>query len=94
MEHILVTGAVGQIGSELTIALRERYGGDNVVAGGRKTDPSETLLTSGPFEVVDCLNAGAIAAVVKKYDIDTIVHMAAILSATVPTCRCRRPPGR
>ncbi|MEE8479188.1 MAG: L-threonine 3-dehydrogenase [Candidatus Neomarinimicrobiota bacterium] len=81
MKRILVTGAVGQIGSELTMSLRERYGNDNVVAGGRKTKPSEKLLNSGPFEIVDCLDAQAIANVVKKHDIDTIYHLAAILSA-------------
>jgi len=81
MEKILVTGAVGQIGSELTMSLRDKYGNDNVVAGGRKTKPSEKLLNSGPFEIVDCNDAKAIANVVKKYDIDTIYHLAAILSA-------------
>ncbi len=44
MNNILITGAVGQIGSELTMALREKYGNENVVAGGRKTQPSEKLL--------------------------------------------------
>ncbi len=81
MKNILVTGAVGQIGSELTMSLRERYGNDNVVAGGRKTKPSEKLLNSGPFEIVDCNDAKAIGSVVKKYEIDTIYHLAAILSA-------------
>lgn len=81
MKKILVTGAVGQIGSELTMALREKYGDDNVVAGGRKTKPSEKLLNSGPFEIVDCVDAQEIANVVKKHDIDTIYHLAAILSA-------------
>lgn len=81
MKKILVTGAVGQIGSELTMSLRARYGNDNVVAGGRKTKPSEKLLNSGPFEIVDCVDAQAVANVVKKHDIDTIYHLAAILSA-------------
>ena len=81
MKKILVTGAVGQIGSELTMSLREKYGNDNVVAGGRKTKPSNKLLESGPFETVDCTNAEALAKVVKKYNIDTIYHLAAILSA-------------
>ena len=46
---ILVTGAVGQIGSELTMALRQRYGADNVVAAGHRTPPGPTLRDSGPF---------------------------------------------
>jgi len=81
MKKILVTGAVGQIGSELTMSLREKYGNDNVVAGGRKTKPSEKLLDSGPFETVDCTDAKELANVVKKYNVDTIYHLAAILSA-------------
>jgi nucleoside-diphosphate-sugar epimerase len=81
MKNILVTGAVGQIGSELTMALRDKYGNSNVVAGGRKTKPSEKLLNSGPFEIVDCTDASALSEVVKKYKIDTIYHLAAILSA-------------
>ncbi len=80
-QKILIIGASGQIGSELTMSLREKYGNDNVVAGGRKTKPSNKLLESGPFETVDCTNAEALAKVVKKYNIDTIYHLAAILSA-------------
>jgi nucleoside-diphosphate-sugar epimerase len=81
MKRILVTGAVGQIGSELTMSLRNRYGNDNVIAGGRKTQPSEKLANSGPFEIVDCTDANALSTVVQKYKIDTIYHLAAILSA-------------
>lgn len=81
MVKILVTGSAGQIGSELTMVLRKRYGNDNVVAGGRKTRPSERLLNSGPFEIVDCTDVNQIAAAVKKYKINTIYHLAAILSA-------------
>ena len=82
MKKILVTGAVGQIGSELTMALREKYGNDNVIACGRKTKPSAKLLESGPFEFIDIINKETIVKVVKKYNIDTIYNMAAILSAT------------
>jgi nucleoside-diphosphate-sugar epimerase len=81
MKKILVTGSVGQIGSELTMALRERYGNDNVFACGRKTKPSETLLNSGPFEYLDITKKVTIEKIIKKYDIDTIYNMAAILSA-------------
>jgi len=81
MKRILVTGSVGQIGSELTLELRRRYGGENVVAGGRKTLPGPELRDSGPFEVVDCTDPKAIESVVKKYNIDTIYHLAALLSA-------------
>jgi len=81
MKKILVTGSVGQIGSELTMLLRELYGNYNVVAGGNRTKPSRKLLESGPFEIVDCTNVEQLAKTVKKYNIDTIYHLAAILSA-------------
>jgi len=81
MKKILVIGAVGQIGSELTMALRERYGADNVVACGRKTVPSDVLRDSGPFEFADCTEEEPLEAMIKKYDVGTIYHLAAILSA-------------
>ncbi len=81
MERILVTGAVGQIGSELTLALRDRYGKENVVATDHVTPPSPKLRDSGPIEHVDVTNRDKLEEVVSKYRIDTIFHMAAILSA-------------
>ena len=81
IKKILVTGSVGQIGSELTLALRKRYGNDNVVATGRKTQPGAELKNSGPFYFTDVTKRDLLEEVVKKHDIDTIVHMAAILSA-------------
>ncbi len=81
MTKILVTGAVGQIGSELTLALRERYGGENVVAAGHRTEPGPALRDSGPFVFIDVTQRETIEKVVNKHNIDTIYHMAAILSA-------------
>ena len=82
MKKILVTGAVGQIGSELTLALREKYGNENVIATGRKTKPSDELLNSGPFEFINITDKDSLEDVIKKHNIDTIYNMAAILSAT------------
>ncbi|MDY7041654.1 MAG: L-threonine 3-dehydrogenase [Chloroflexota bacterium] len=81
MTNILVTGACGQIGSELTLALRRRYGNDNVVAVGHRTQPGDELCSSGPFEFIDVTRRETIEEVVDKYAIDTIYHLAAILSA-------------
>ncbi len=82
MKRILVTGSAGQIGSELTMFLREKYGNENVVAGIHRTQPSEKLKESGPFETVDCRNSSALAATVDKFKINVIYHLAAVLSAT------------
>jgi nucleoside-diphosphate-sugar epimerase len=81
MKNILVTGSVGQIGSELTLELRKRYGNANVVAGINRTAPTGALAETGPFEKVDTTNIEELTAVVKKYKIDTIYHLAAVLSA-------------
>ena len=79
--RILVTGAAGQIGSELTLALRERYGAENVVAADWKAAPRGALAESGPFYFVDVTERASLEVVIRKHEIDTIFHMAAILSA-------------
>jgi nucleoside-diphosphate-sugar epimerase len=82
MKRIMVTGAAGQIGSELTLALRTKYRSNNVLATDIKTDIHPKLRDSGPFESVDVVDPESIESAVKKYGIDTIFHMAAILSAS------------
>lgn len=81
MKNILIIGATGQIGSELTMELRGRYGNDHVVAGYIiDSEPKGELKESGPSEIVDVTDGEMIAAAVKKYHIDTIYNLAALLS--------------
>ncbi len=77
MENVLVTGALGQIGSELTPALRGRDDTERVVA----TDVEEPADISGPFETLDVTDPDAIGELIETYEIDTVFHLAAILSA-------------
>lgn len=81
MKNILITGALGQIGTELTMKLRKIYGDVNVVATDMKfidCDASQT----GPFELLNVQEGQKLDELVKKYKIDTIMHLAALLSAT------------
>ena len=81
MENILIIGATGQIGSELTMELRRRYGNNHVVAGYIiGSEPKGELKESGPSEVVDVTDGEMVASVVKKYHIDAIYNLAALLS--------------
>ena len=81
MEHILIIGATGQIGSELTMELRKRYGNTNVVAGYIPgAEPKGELKESGPSAIADVTDVQAVASVVKEYHIDTIYNLAALLS--------------
>jgi len=78
---ILIIGACGQIGTELTLKLRTLYGVDNVIASDINTRNLE-LVNSGPFEIIDAKNFNAIKDCCKNYGIDTVYLMAALLSAT------------
>lgn len=82
MKRILVIGAAGQIGSELVPFLRKKYGNDNVIATGRKTPLPDTIKNSGPVIYLDALERNRLSEVLYEYEIDTIFHMASILSAT------------
>jgi nucleoside-diphosphate-sugar epimerase len=81
MKRILITGALGQIGSELASFLRKRYGNENVVTSDIKPVPEEMINQVGVFEHIDCLDDQKIYSVIKKYRIDTVFHLAAVLSA-------------
>jgi len=79
ISSILITGALGQIGSELTPRLREQYGKENVVA----TDVRQPAVDQdGPFEVLDVLDEDEMRRLIKEHDVDAVYHLAAILSAT------------
>ncbi|GBU06752.1 UDP-glucose 4-epimerase [Bacteroidales bacterium] len=82
MKKILIIGSTGQIGSELSIKLRSIYGESNVVCGYFAPPFPENFFEAGPTEEINALEKEQIASVVKKYNIDTIYNLAAILSAT------------
>lgn len=81
MKKILIVGSGGQIGTELVKKLRGIYGNENVVASDLRQLTGE-IVENGPFERIDSTNMMQIIEVVKKYNIDTIYNLAAILSAT------------
>ncbi|WP_053366699.1 L-threonine 3-dehydrogenase [Bacillus sp. FJAT-27245] len=82
MKRILLTGALGQIGSELTMKLRDIYGNDNVIATDIRLNPDNEAATSGPFEILDVTDGKRMAEIAKQYNVDAIMHLAALLSAT------------
>ena len=81
MKKILVTGALGQIGTELVLKLREIYGTDQVIASGRRRHEDNIACTTGPFEVLDVSDKARWNEVYEKHQPDTLIHMAALLSA-------------
>ena len=76
--RILVTAAAGQVAADLVPALRALHGADNVVAVGHRTPPPEDLRAAGPFEFADVRDRDALAALIRKYDIGAIYHLATI----------------
>ena len=81
MKKILVTGATGQIGSELVPALRDRFGNGNVIAAGHKKEPHKALRDSGPYCRLDVRDNEAVNELVKTRGVKTVYHLASILSA-------------
>ena len=77
----LILGACGQIGTELTLALREKYGNDAVIATDIK-EPALAELNNGPFEILDASDADRMRSICEKYNVGTVYHLVAMLSAT------------
>jgi len=80
-KKILITGATGQVGSELTLALRDKFGGENVIAVGHSSPPNKEVKDSGPYETADATDVSALQLLVEKYETGIIYHLVGILSA-------------
>ena len=80
MKRVLITGALGQIGTELTVKLREIYGEENVLPTDLRI-PEWGKMKDTPFEILDVTDSEAVMEMAKKFKPDTIIHLAALLSA-------------
>jgi len=78
---ILITGSCGQIGSELTLRLRELYGSDNVIATDVRRPFDDSFAASGPFFYADVLRYSTLERLTVEFDINTIIHLSGVLSA-------------
>ena len=81
-DRILVTGALGQIGTDLVGALRDRHGSDSVIASDVREVPGHPLLEGGPFRLLSVLDGDGMDSAVREEEVGEIYHLAAILSAT------------
>ncbi|SNS97276.1 Nucleoside-diphosphate-sugar epimerase [Ekhidna lutea] len=80
MDKILIIGACGQLGTELTLKLRELKGTENVIASDLRDEPID-LLTEGPYEKLNIMNKEAFQIILEKHQINQVYHLAAVLSA-------------
>lgn len=78
----MITGALGQIGTELVLKCREIYGTDNVLATDIREPDADSPIKDGPFEILDVTDIERMNEIVTQYKPDTLMHMAALLSAT------------
>ena len=81
MKKVLITGALGQIGSELTERLRKDLGVDNVIATDVREVEGNPVVTDGHFEILDVMDRDKMMAIAKDNGVDTIIHLASLLSA-------------
>ncbi len=83
--QVLITGALGQLGSELASALRSRYGNDEVILTDIRSDPKTELTEAGPYHALDCRDGESLIDLVRRYRVKRIYHLAALLSAVGET---------
>lgn len=82
MKKIMITGALGQIGTELVVKCRALYGNDNVLATDIREPEKGSAIANGPFEILDVTDKNRMTEIVESFKPDTFMHMAALLSAT------------
>ncbi|KKI54862.1 L-threonine 3-dehydrogenase [Staphylococcus equorum subsp. equorum] len=80
MKRIMITGALGQIGTELVVKCRMLYGNDNVLATDIKQPEADSAIVDGPFEILDVTDKARMFELVETFKPDTMMHMAALLS--------------
>ena len=81
MKKIMITGALGQIGTELVVKCREIYGTDNVLATDIREPEADSPVQNGPFEILDVTDRDRMFELVRDFEADSLMHMA-LLSAT------------